>query len=108
MNRFLRSVFSCLVVCASLGMRSTAGRADDFAEGPRLPPAKLVEETLRREANQAIDDRGEMLRPAITQGRRYDPAYWLSGFIFDSKAQAMADFVGSCRGGLERSAAEGL
>ncbi len=47
--------------------------------------AKIVEETLRREATEGVNDRWELLKPAILQAPRYEAAYWQSGFVYDSK-----------------------
>ena len=47
--------------------------------------ADVVEETLRREATQGVDDRGELLRPTILQAPHCEAAYWQSGFIYNSK-----------------------
>jgi hypothetical protein len=45
--------------------------------------AKLVDETLDREAREGIDDRGVSLGPALEQTPTYDPAWWQSGFVYD-------------------------
>ena len=59
-------------------------QADTKAE--QVSAAKsLVEETLRREATEGVNDRGELLKPAIAQAPRYEPARWQSGQVFDSK-----------------------
>ena len=47
--------------------------------------AKLVEETLRREAREGIDDRGPLLEPAREQTPCYEAAWWQSGFVYDLK-----------------------
>ena len=47
--------------------------------------AKLVEETLRREAKEGVDDRAELLKPAIEQAPPCEAAYWQSGFVYDAK-----------------------
>ena len=47
--------------------------------------AKLVEETLRREASEGVDDRAELLKPALQQAPNYEAAWWQSGFVYDSK-----------------------
>jgi hypothetical protein len=47
--------------------------------------AKLVEDTLRREATDGVDDRAELLKPVLGQARPCEAAYWQSGFLYDSK-----------------------
>ena len=47
--------------------------------------AKLVDETLKREARQGIDDRAALLEPAREQTPRCEPAWWQSGFVYDLK-----------------------
>ena len=47
--------------------------------------AKLVQETLEREAKEGIPDRWELLQPAVLQAPHCEAAYWLSGFVYDSK-----------------------
>jgi len=49
--------------------------------------AKLVDETLQREAREGIDDRGASLGPALEQTPTYDPAWWQSGFVYDLKGR---------------------
>ena len=47
--------------------------------------AKLVDETLRREASEGVDDRAELLKPALEQAPPCEAAYWQSGFVYDVK-----------------------
>jgi hypothetical protein len=47
--------------------------------------AKIVAETLEREATEGVNDRWELLRPATLQAPRCEAAYWQSGFVYDSK-----------------------
>lgn len=47
--------------------------------------AKLVDETLRREASEGVDDRAELLKPAFDQAHPCEAAYWQSGFVYDVK-----------------------
>jgi hypothetical protein len=47
--------------------------------------AELVNETLRREATEELDDRAELLKPAIGQTPACEAAYWQSGFIYDAR-----------------------
>lgn len=47
--------------------------------------AKLVEETLRREAKEGVENRAELLQPAIAQTPECEAAWWQSGFLYDSK-----------------------
>ncbi len=45
--------------------------------------ARLLNETLRREAREGIDNRRELLRPALEQVPPYQAAYGPSGFAYD-------------------------
>jgi hypothetical protein len=47
--------------------------------------AKLVVETLEREAKEGIEDRADLLKPALDLKPPCEAAYWLSGFIYDGK-----------------------
>jgi len=47
--------------------------------------AKLIDETLRREAREGVDDRRELLKPAFEQTPPCEAAYWQSGFVYDVK-----------------------
>ena len=47
--------------------------------------AQLVDETLRREASEGVDDRAELLKPALEQVPLCEAARWQSGFIYDVK-----------------------
>jgi hypothetical protein len=85
MNWFLRSVFSCAAVGATFATWSAATRADERTAEPRLARTKIVEDALRREASEAVEDRCDLLRPALAQGVAYPPAYWQSGFVFDTR-----------------------
>ena len=84
MRWFLRSVFFCGVAMAAIGSWNSAIRAESANER-LLPQQKVVEETLRREAQEAIEDRLELLRPALTRSAASEPAYWQSGFVRDAK-----------------------
>jgi hypothetical protein len=52
---------------------------------PRNPAARLVQETLEREATGDLNDRRELLRPVLSQASRCEAAYWQSGFVYDLK-----------------------
>jgi hypothetical protein len=54
-------------------------------KGERAEAAKLVDETLRREARKGIDDRREVLRPALELTPPCEAAYGPSGFAYDVK-----------------------
>jgi hypothetical protein len=45
----------------------------------------VVEETLQREAAEGVDNRWQLLKPAILQAPHCEAAYWLSGFVYDAK-----------------------
>jgi hypothetical protein len=47
--------------------------------------AKIVLDVLRREANEPIADRVELLKPALELAPKYEPVMWLSGFVFDTR-----------------------
>jgi hypothetical protein len=47
--------------------------------------AKIVEETLEREAREGLRDRSEPLKPALEQVPDYGPARWHSGFVYDAQ-----------------------
>ncbi len=47
--------------------------------------AKLVDDTLRREATEGIEDRAELLKPALERASPCEAAYWQSGFLYDQK-----------------------
>ena len=47
--------------------------------------AKLVQETLEREAKEGVDDRAELLRPVIEQSPNCEAVRWQSGFLYDPK-----------------------
>jgi hypothetical protein len=47
--------------------------------------AKLVDETLRREAREGVENRRELLSPALGLTPPCEPAYWQSGFAYDLK-----------------------
>ena len=51
----------------------------------RAEAAKLVDETLRREAREGIEDRREVLRPALELTPACEAAYGPSGFAYDVK-----------------------
>jgi hypothetical protein len=51
----------------------------------RAEAARLVDETLRREAREGIDDRREVLRPALELTPACEAAYGPSGFAYDVK-----------------------
>jgi hypothetical protein len=53
----------------------------------RARAAKLVDETLEREARQGIEDRGASLGQALELTPVYDPAWWQSGFVYDAKGR---------------------
>ena len=52
---------------------------------PARAAAKLVDETLQREAREGVDDRAALLKLALEQVPPYEEAYWQSGFLFDVK-----------------------
>ena len=71
-------------ILVSFSIRSLPVAAATKVEKARAA-AKLVEETLRREAREGIDDRGPLLEPAREQTPCYEAAWWQSGFVYDLK-----------------------
>ena len=59
--------------------------ATKATKAERAQAARLVDETLRHEARESIDDRRELLRPALELTPPCEAAYWLSGFAYDLK-----------------------
>ncbi len=47
--------------------------------------AKIVEDTLQKEAREGLPDRSELLKPALEQAPEYGPARWHSGYVYDAK-----------------------
>jgi hypothetical protein len=64
--------------------------AETRAERTRAA-AKLVEQTLEREAKEGVEDRAEALRPAIEKAPNYEYARWQSGHLYDAKRKAWLD-----------------
>ena len=54
------------------------------ARAERAAAADSVEKTLRREAAEGGDDRGELLSSKVLKSPQGDAAYWQSGFVYDS------------------------
>jgi hypothetical protein len=74
----------CVAIIAAGWARTPTVQAATKAEQARTA-ANLVEQTLQREAAGDVDDRGELLKPAIAQTPPFEAAYWQSGFIYDAK-----------------------
>ena len=74
----------CAAMVAAGGLWPSRAAAAPKAE-PGRTAAQLVNETLRREAKEGVDDRAELLKPAIDPARPNDAALWHSGFVYDSK-----------------------
>jgi hypothetical protein len=53
--------------------------------GKKQTAAKIVIDVLQREARESISDRAELLKPALEQVSKYEPAMWQSGFVFDTR-----------------------
>ncbi|NLE39386.1 MAG: hypothetical protein GX621_15300, partial [Pirellulaceae bacterium] len=66
---------------AACGCWTQTVEAADKAKGAGA--ASLVDETLRREAAEGIDDRAELLKPALVGSRPSPSVYWHSGFLYD-------------------------
>ena len=74
----------CAVVLAASWPWAPPAEAATKAEQARAA-AKLVDETLQREAREGVDNRAELLRPALEQTPRCEAAWWQSGFVYDVK-----------------------
>ena len=74
--------FWAAIVAATLAVDLPVQAA---TKAERAEAAKLVDETLRCEARESIDDRRELLRPAVELTPPCEAAYWLSGFAYDLK-----------------------
>jgi hypothetical protein len=74
----LAALFAAQAVAGSLVL--AASKAEQAREA-----ARLVQETLQREAYAGIADRSEVLRPAIAKAPGCEPALWYSGFVYDAK-----------------------
>src|SRR5208282_3354820 len=72
----------CAAILVSISIGSLPAAAATKAEKARAA-AKLVEETLQREAREGIDDRGPVLEPAREQTPRCEAAWWQIGFVYD-------------------------
>ena len=64
--------------------------AEAASKAENAQAARLVDETLRREAREAIDSRRELLRPALEMAPPYEAAYGPSGFAYDLKRRGVA------------------
>ena len=76
------TVWVALVAASSSWTLSSAAAAKN---GPARPAAKLVEETLCREAREPVPDRADLLKPAHEQSPPCEEAYWQSGYIYDAE-----------------------
>jgi hypothetical protein len=47
--------------------------------------AKIIHDVLRRETEETIADRAELLKPALELSPNNDAAKWQSGFVFDTR-----------------------
>jgi hypothetical protein len=72
-----------LAAIAACGVCILPLRADTKAERARAA-AKLVADTLEREAKEDVD-RADLLKPAIQDVPNCEAARWQSGYVFDAK-----------------------
>ena len=64
--------------------------AETRAEKSRAA-AKIVEQTLTREAEEGVEDRAEALRAAVEKVPNYAAARWHSGLLYDAKRKEWLD-----------------
>jgi hypothetical protein len=74
-----------LAALAAFSWGGTDSGAAAGKAGKNRAAAKIVVDVLQREARESISDRAELLKPALEQVAKYEPAMWLSGFVFDTR-----------------------
>jgi hypothetical protein len=47
--------------------------------------AKLLDETLHREAKEGVADRAALLKPVLEEASNCEAAWWQSGFVYDAR-----------------------
>ena len=79
------TVWVALVAASSSWTLSSAAAAKN---GPARPAAKLVEETLCREARRTCSGPRRFTQAAREQSPPCEEAYWQSGYIYDAERKS--------------------
>jgi hypothetical protein len=83
-NRLGATGAALAALLAARWTSATPTRAATVAERNHAV-ARILEETLRREAAEGVADRRELLQPALAQAPNHQAARWHSGFVFDAR-----------------------
>jgi hypothetical protein len=84
MKRLGVSVGLCGAVLAAVVSWNVAAGAPNKAQQAAVA-ATILKQALEREAREGVEDRSELLGPALVQEAKFEPALWQSGFIYDAR-----------------------